>query len=150
MGATKKQKLERTKNRRAAGAFVPIPVSISRHPNYINLNGNALKLLLDMCFQLRFKEGGAVNNGDVSIAWSLMRVRGWKSKETLRRAELELLYYGFIEMTRQGGRNRCNLYAITWLAIDECGGKLDIKATRAPRNCWQTPRAPYKHGMYKK
>ena len=37
---------------------------------------------------------------------------------------------GFIIITRQGGRNRASLFAITWKEIDECKGKLDIDPTK--------------------
>ena len=30
-----------------------------------------------------------------------------------------------------------NLYAITYLAVDECGGKLDINETRTPEHSWR-------------
>jgi len=150
MAKKARQLLERTKNRRSSGAFVPIPVSIAMHPNYMMLNGSAVKLLLDMCFQLHFKKGGPDNNGDISIAWTIMRERGWRSKETIRRAELELLYYGFIELTRQGGRRKCNLYSVSFFAIDACEGKLDVKPTNIPRNLWKDVKEPYKHGVLKK
>lgn len=79
-----------------------------------------------------------MNNGDISIAWKIMGSRGWHSKETLRQAEIELLDSGFISKTRQGGRNKCNLYAVTWWAIDECKGKLDVKPTAVPPDNWVT------------
>ena len=36
------------------------------------------------------------------------------------------------------------LYAVTFLAIDECGGKLDVAATRVPSGKWKKERALYK------
>jgi hypothetical protein len=42
-----------------------------------------------------------------------------------------------IEKTRQGGLHCATLYAFTWLPIEECGGKLDIKATVVPSHLWQ-------------
>ena len=66
-----------------------------------------------------------------------MERRGWKSRETLWAAIHELEYYGFIKQTRQGGRHRCSLYAITWWAMNHCQGKLDVRETYSPSNEWQ-------------
>jgi hypothetical protein len=66
-----------------------------------------------------------------------MKARGWKSKDTLQRALVELLGTGMIEKTRQGGLHCPTLYAFTWLPIEECGGKLDVKATSVPSNLWR-------------
>ena len=72
-----------------------------------------------------------------------MRLYGWTSKGTVDKALNELLARGFIEQTRQGGRNKCSLYAVSWLAIDECGGKLDVSDTRVASNLWK-PENQYK------
>jgi hypothetical protein len=66
-----------------------------------------------------------------------MKPRGWKSKETLNNARRELLEKGFIIITRQGGLRECSLYAVTFFAIDECDGKLDVSASRSPSNLWR-------------
>jgi len=44
----------------------------------------------------------------------------------------ELLNADLVILTRQGGRNRCNLYGVTWEPIDECGNKLDIPSSATP------------------
>jgi hypothetical protein len=103
-----------------------------KHPCYITLTSKAVRLLLELAMQYN-----GYNNGDLSAAWSIMRGRGWNSRDTLFRAERELLSHCLIIKTRQGGKNRCNLYALTWQAIDECGGKLDACATRTPPGSWQ-------------
>lgn len=134
----------KAKGRRESGAFIPLPVSVLNHPNFYNLTPKAVKLLMDLCAQLRFKQGGTVNNGDLTAAWSIMKLRGWCSKQTLQNALAELLHYGFLTLTRQGGRNLCSLFAVTWWVIDDCNGKLDLKATRAPSNEWRHECEPWK------
>jgi len=119
-----------------------MPCSVLSHPNFCSLSAKSVKLLVDMMEQLRFKKGGPVNNGDICIAWKLMEKRGWKSKQTLRNALNELLRYRFVTVTRQGGRNKCSLYAIAWWSIDECKGKLDVKSTRTPNSDWKNSPAP--------
>ena len=133
----------KAKGRREAGAFVPFPTSVLNHPNFTRLSPKAVKLLMDLCAQLRFKQGGPVNNGDLCAAWSLMQPRGWRSEETLVNALAELLHFGFVVRTRIGGQNRCALYAVTWWALDECGGKLDMMPTRVLSNEWRDERADF-------
>jgi hypothetical protein len=77
------------------------------------------------------------NNGDLTAAPRITKLYGWTSQGSVHSALTELLATGFIEQTRQGGRNKCSLYALTWLAINECGGKLDVSPTRVPSNLWK-------------
>jgi hypothetical protein len=120
----------RDKGRAEGGSFVALPHSLLNAPKFCDLSGKAVKLLLDVYAQYK-----GHNNGDFSIAWKLMSVRGWKSKQTLYAARKELIGKGFLMLTRQGGRHQCSLYAVTWQSIDECKGKLDVPATRvAPGN----------------
>lgn len=131
---------QKAKGRRESGAFVPLPCSVLNHPNFTALTPKAIKLLMDLLSQLRFKSGGPVNNGDLCATISLMTKRGWRSKETLEESLKELIHYGFITLTRQGGRHQASLYAVTWWAINECGGKLDCGETRVPSNEWHMER----------
>jgi hypothetical protein len=77
------------------------------------------------------------NNGDLSAAPKIMKLYGWSSQGSIHSALTELLAQGFIEQTRQGGKNQCSLYAVTWLPINECNGKLDVKPTRVASNLWK-------------
>ena len=131
---------QKAKARREQGAFVAFPCNVLNHPNFINLSAKGTRLLMDICSQLRFKEGGPMNNGDLCVTLSVMKNRGWNSNESLRFALAELLYYEFIVITRQGGRNLCSLYAVTWWAINECDGKLDMQPSRTPSNEWRQPK----------
>lgn len=125
---------ERFKGRRDTGWFFRMNIEVLDSPAYCGLSFKARSLLFDLGSQYRGR-----NNGDLAAPWSLMRKRGWKSKDTLRRALTELLEAGMIEMTRQGGLHCPNLYAFTWLAIDECGDKLDCSPTSAPSGLWRKP-----------
>jgi hypothetical protein len=107
-------------------------------PNYRALSTKAVKLLFDVAAGFRGN-----NNGDFSVTWSLMKERGWKSKSQMEEALSELQHYGFLEKTRQGGRHRASLYAMTWESIDDCKGKLDVGPTRTPSNLWMEERPPF-------
>jgi len=66
-----------------------------------------------------------------------MQKRGWHSKGTLDRALKELKAKGWIIVSRMGGRNMCSLYALTFQAIDECKGKLDIYPSNVASGDWK-------------
>lgn len=126
---------EKFKARRNSGWFFRMPVEVLDSPNYCGLSFKARALLFDMGAQYRGN-----NNGDLAAPWSWMEKRGWKSKDTLHRALVELLAAGMIVLTRQGGLHCPNLYAVTWLGIDECSGKLDVPANPVPCSLWKPQR----------
>jgi hypothetical protein len=124
--------LTKAKGRRENHSFVALPHHILESAEFAQLSSSAIRALLCLFGQFRGK-----NNGDFTAAWSVMQKRGWKSKGTLYGALKELQRNGWIVKTRQGGRNRCSLYGVTWLPIDECNGKLDIAPSRVPNNAWR-------------
>lgn len=113
--------------RKGIGSFLQLPKDVLHSEAYRSLNGWQVKLLVDIASQFNGK-----NNGDLCAAFSVMEDRGWNSKTTLTRSLKALLDSGLIEMTRQGGRNQCSLFAVTWRPIDECSGKLEVKPTNGP------------------
>lgn len=137
MTTTKKR--WREKGRKDSGNFSLIPHMVQDSPNWKACGGTAIKLLCDLARQYNGR-----NNGDLCAARSVLATRGWRSPDTLDRALQELLHYGFITLTRQGGRNLSNLYGLTWHAIDECDGKLDCSATRVASGDWKLAKPPFK------
>lgn len=58
------------------------------------------------------------NNGDLDICDKNAKKRGLgMSAASLRRGAKELLEAGFIELTRQGARNKCSLFGLSWYDI---------------------------------
>ncbi|MFT4255638.1 MAG: hypothetical protein QM599_01530 [Pseudoxanthomonas sp.] len=102
---------------RTAGKFALVPLAVLDSPAYKALNWAARALLLELAAQYH-----GHNNGDLCASYAVMKARGWQ-RSTLQRAVEELEAAGFIVKTRQGGRHVCNLYALTWQAIDPCSGK---------------------------
>jgi len=131
------QTRERAKGRRSGKPFFMLPRDVIESQEYAVLSGNAVKLLVDLGAQYRGK-----NNGDLAVTWSIMRKKGWKSKDTLYRAIYELENSDFIIRTRQGMMNKPTLFALSFLAIDECGGKLDIRPQKVAPNTWRKLHAP--------
>jgi hypothetical protein len=128
----KKKKNWLAPERREAGGFAALPHCLLASSVYIGLSAHAIKLLNDLLAQFK-----GFNNGDLCLAWSMMEKRGWKSRDTLNKARQELLDVELIEVSRHGDRKRATLYALTFFAIDECGGKLDVKATERPVSSWR-------------
>lgn len=128
-----KSRFKNATEKRDGGAFITLPLSVLNGAAYLSLSVHARMLLLDLVAQYRGN-----NNGDLCAAWKLMQPRGWKSEATLHKAKLELLEAHLIVETRKGARpNKCSLFALTWYALDDCGGKLDIKAASFPRGAYK-------------
>lgn len=77
------------------------------------------------------------NNGDLSATRTMAKEWGIGSPATLQKALKDLQDGGWITQTRTSlfsrHGSRCALYALSWLAVDECPGKdLEIRPTRAP------------------
>lgn len=112
--------------------FVMLRKDVITSEQFANLSYKAIKLLIDVLEQYNGN-----NNGDLCITMSVMKKKGWKSSGTLHSAKNELSEKGWIVQTRQGGRHRCSLYAVTMHPIDECGGKLEVRSTRTASNLWK-------------
>ena len=114
-------------------SFYQIPRKVHRCADYRALSGNAVKLLNALAFQFIGK-----NNGDLGAAWTVMRDKhGFRAPMTLRNARDELLNADLITRTRIGGLGKCSLYAVNWLKINPCNGKLEVQPkTMPPRNKW--------------
>jgi hypothetical protein len=119
------------KGRAETSIYFGLPHKLVNSRKYRSLSSHAVKLMIDLGSQYR-----GFNNGDLCLSWSVMVEYGWRSRSTLLKAKNELLNVGFIINTRQGGRNRASLFAITWKEIDECKGKLDIDPTKFRPGQW--------------
>ena len=118
---------------RSAATYLGIPHYVFRSKEFGDLSGWQLKLLVEVAGKYT-----GFNNGDLSCAYSQLKLRGWRSTGTLWEALRGLLEAGWLATTRTGSRNRCALYAVTWWPIDECEGKFtEVAATKSPSNLWQ-------------
>ncbi len=125
------------KKKNKNGRFLLMPHAVMHSPSFRGLSAKAVKLLIDIAMQY---DGN--NNGDLCTAWKIMRVRGWKSEQTLQAAKNELLQAGLIAETRKGRRpNLCSLYGITWQPLNP-SQKYDIKPYSFPMGVWDKARQP--------
>ncbi|MFC7516595.1 hypothetical protein ACFQUU_16420 [Herbaspirillum sp. GCM10030257] len=141
MSRSRDKALKTAKQARGNGAFLPFRLDVLRSPALASLSPYASKLLLDIASQWSMGK-----NGDACVAFEkVMRARGWRSKATLYKALKELVASGLIVQTRQGSLHECSLYALGWLAIDECAGKLDVQPTAGPLDRWRDSDKPAKN-----
>jgi hypothetical protein len=130
---------EKAKGRRVSGTFTLLPHCVTDAGNWSLCSGTGIKLLLDIARQFTGN-----NNGDLCASISVLRKRGWRSESVLHHARMELIHYGFIELTRQGGMHRASLFALAWQPIDDCGGKLDTRRTVVASHAYRTPKPKYR------
>lgn len=112
--------------------FAGIPHDVMDHKDYRNLSGGAVKLLLELTRQYNGR-----NNGDLTLAFSVLKKRGFGSKSTLAINTKKLLEANLIIRARDGSFSKdggcCALYALTWQPINELPEKrLDVMPTTAP------------------
>ena len=130
-------KNDKYKEKREPGQFMALTMEFMRSHVRRNLPRRAQKLLLDLLGQYN-----GSNNGDLCLAWKTMVPFDWKSKDTLAKATSDLLEKEVIMLTRQGGRNKASLFALTMFAIDPCRHKngllkLDVNPTKFPPSKWR-------------
>jgi hypothetical protein len=111
-----KRRFKGAKEKRPSGRFYPLPAVVLQSLAYVSLSAHAVKLLMDMLEQYRGDD-----NGRLICTWAHMHEkRGWKSRDTLDKARIELLTAGFLFETVKGRRpNRASWYALTFFAIDQ-------------------------------
>ena len=129
----KRSRYRNAADKRDGGGFILLPLCVLNGAAYLGVSAHARMLLVDLAAQYR-----GDNNGDLCAAFSMMKLRGWKSTHTLQKAKLELIEAGLIVETRKGARpSKASLYAVTWYAMDDCGGKLDFSAQSFPRGAYR-------------
>lgn len=128
----KKNKRNQVNNRSSSKRFLMLPYEMLSGDAYASLSNKAVKCLVDIAGQFN-----GVNNGDLSCTLKLMKKLGWNSNSQITAAKNELIKKGFIVLTRQGGMNKCNLYAVTWKPIDDCNGKLDRRSGIVSLGWWK-------------
>jgi hypothetical protein len=136
-------KRQKIKGRRTSHSFTAKPHHIFRADckNGIPSPASVLSHMAAHLLDNLTAQFNGTNNGDLSAAPKIMKLYGWNSQGSLHKALAELLAFGFIEQTRQGGKNQCSLYAVTWLPIDDCKGKLDVSPTKVASNLWKPENA---------
>lgn len=102
------------KNIKITEPFCAIFRSVFESPAFTSLSPYACKLLLELVGQYK-----GDNNGDLTVAWSVVSKRGWRSRTTLWRCKAELIAAGFVYVTRKGHMpSTCELLALTWFPLD--------------------------------
>lgn len=126
------RKRAKVRGRKSEHTFLRLPHYVIRSPQWRALSGSAIKFLIELASAY---DGS--NNGDLSLTRTQAMQKGWRSGATRDGAASEAVAAGFALVTRHGGRNVCNLYAITWEPIDNVG-KGTMYAPEHKASClWQ-------------
>lgn len=123
---------KRKRSGKKTGAWLPNEVLQSQA--YKELSSGAKNVLAAIAAQYR-----GDNNGDLSVAITVLAQYGITSPDTIWRSVMQLRKHRLIRLTRQGMkfRNTPSLYAVTWQPIDKCGGKIGRLATSVAGNEWR-------------
>ncbi len=117
-------------------AFLKLPHWIIESEQFAALTGSELKMLIDLAGQFKGK-----NNGNLSV--ESIRSR-WNSRTTAQAAKEGLVAKNWIIRTRHGGlRMGPDLYAVTWLPIDDCNGKHEYAAETRASHAWAIKNPPF-------
>jgi hypothetical protein len=119
------------------GPVIVLPKSVLDTDEMRALPASATKLLLSILPQYN---GPGINNGAIRILMRQPCRYGFKSGSTLTQARNDLLRAGFLQITRQGGKNIASLYAFTWMGVDRVSG-IDVKADPTPSHLWRKQNA---------
>lgn len=78
------------------------------------------------------------NNGDLSAPLNKAKEEFNLTGQSLKNALDELIAAGFLEITRQGGKNQCSLYALTCFPLNDVNkAGIALKATDRPSDKWK-------------
>ena len=133
------KKRMKQKGRKATGRFLMLRHDLLRSTEFADLSPYGVKLLVEIASHFDGK-----NNGDLSAPHSVLSKRGWKSSGTLAKTKKELVAKGWLITTRQGGRNRCSLFALSWLPVDECNNKHDHPIEATASNLWKNENSSHR------
>ena len=126
------------KGRRVGGSFIALPHELIDHENFHCLSHRAVRMLITLYGQFK-----GSNNGDFTAAYSVLRNKGWNSNDQIYKALKELQETGWLIKTRQGYRpSTASLYAVSFLPINSCDGKLDVNATSTAPGYWKLGHNP--------
>lgn len=125
-------KRARYRGRRSDPTFLRLPHYVIQSPQWRALSGSAIKFLVELAATYNGK-----NNGDLSLTRGQALDRGWRSGVTRDNAAEEVEAAGFVVVTRHGNKAVCNLYAVTWEAIDDVGKGVMYRPEHKASRLWE-------------
>ncbi|EKX94661.1 hypothetical protein HMPREF9996_01760 [Aggregatibacter actinomycetemcomitans Y4] len=126
----KRSKLKKSIN---DSTFTALRHDVINSPSFLGLSNSAKVAFLHLLAKYNRK-----NNGDLSAPQSRSKQEFNLSAPSLRTGLKELEQNGFIETTRQGGKNQCSLYALTCFPLNDVNkAGIFIKATERPSDKWK-------------
>lgn len=108
----KKPNYNRFNEENPGGSAFIIPARLVEHRNFIRLSAWATKLIFDLSRQFVPQSNGYLHPGI-----KLLSNYGWSTRRTLFLAIRELMHYGVLLQTVQGGKNAPSYYAFSFKAL---------------------------------
>lgn len=115
--------------------FTALRHDVINSPGFLGLSNSAKVAFLHLLAKYNRK-----NNGDLSAPLNRAKEYFNLSSPGLSVALKELEQNGFIDTTRQGGKNQCSLYALTCFPLNDVNkAGILLKATDRPSDKWKKP-----------
>lgn len=126
------------KHKLNGSSFTPLRHDLINSEEFAQLTLAAKAIFF--CFLGKYKGN---NNGDLELPQTTGQAKQiGMSDKTLKNGLKELVEAEFLEITRQGGRNQCSLYALTCFPINETSKqRLELKA-KPTSDKWRKPKPP--------
>lgn len=119
-----KKAFKGSKDKREAGRFVALPMTVIKSTAYRGLSYSARCLLTDIALQYN-----SSNNGRLVACNKFLKPLEWTSHSTITSGLKELIESGLLIQTRLGMRpNRAAWFALAWYDLDESAG---LEVTKA-------------------
>lgn len=125
-----KDKLKQSLN---GSTFTALRHDVINSPEYLALSLSAKSVFIHLLAKYN-----RINNGDISAPQNRAKEEFNLSSRGLKKALEELINANFIEVTRQGGKNQCSLYAITCYPLNNIVKTGLVQAeTHKPSDKWR-------------
>ena len=106
---------------------------VANDTRFISLSNSAKVAFLHLLARYDGK-----NNGDLCAPLNRAKEYFGLSSQGLKNALDELVSFELLQITRQGGKNQCSLYALTCFPLNDVNkAGIFIKATERPSDKWK-------------
>lgn len=129
----RKEKNQAFKKNTNGNTFTMLRHDVVNDPRFIKLSNSAKVVFLHLLARYDGK-----NNGDLSAPLNRAKEIFGLSSQGLKNALDELISFKLLQVTRQGGKNQCALYALTCFKLNDVNkAGIFIKATERPSDEWK-------------
>lgn len=129
------KKREELKKQLSGSTFTPLRHDVVNSPQFLVLSLSAKWVFIRLCGKYN-----RLNNGDLSAPLTQAKEEFNLSTQGLKNALDELVKTKFLEITRQGNKKLCSLFALTCYPLNEINkAGLFLQSTSKPKDSWKQP-----------